>query len=409
MSTTAEASPTRIVNGAFLAPATAVFFFFFAFGMALPTLPIYITGTLGGSDLAVGTVVGATAVSAIAIRPWIPAGVQRWGATRLIAVCGILGAISFIFSGLIGSTAGLSGLRLIAGVAQAVIMVAALIIVSSSVSDAHQGQVISYLSVAPYMGIGLGPVVSQPILENYGPAWSFAAAGIVSLVATAAISPSAIRRPARDMHAPRTKPEIYLPALVPGVVLMLGILGPVALSTFMPLYIGDLGSNSPQWIFLGYSTVILAARILGARIPDRLGPMITGVGSTVLISVGLTGIAIAPSVLVVYLALVPFGIGIALQYPGLLALVISRAPAGRRSTAISTFTMFFDVASGVGAVLIGVAATIAGYRVAFGVCAVAALVGLALLFVFAAATAHDPGGESEPEPAVPATADSDKL
>ena len=46
-------STTRIVDGAFLAPATAVFFFFFAFGMVLPVLPIYITDTLGGSDLAV--------------------------------------------------------------------------------------------------------------------------------------------------------------------------------------------------------------------------------------------------------------------------------------------------------------------------------------------------------------------
>lgn len=377
-------SATRIVDGAFLAPATAVFFFFFAFGMVLPVLPIYITDTLGGSDLAVGTVVGITAVSAIAIRPWIPAGVQRWGAARLIAGCGILGGISFVFSGLIGTTAGLSGLRLLAGVAQAVIMVAALIIVSSSVSDAQQGQVISYLSVAPYTGIGLGPVVSQPILQNYGAAWAFAAAGVVSLIAAAAIAPSAARRHERDLGAPRSKPEIYLPAVVPGLVLMLGILGPVALSTFMPLYIGELGSNSPQWIFLGYSAVILAARILGGRIPDRLGPMTTGAVSTLLISAGLAAIALAPSVLIVYLALVPFGIGIALQYPGLLALVIARAPAERRSTAISTFTMFFDVASGLGAVLIGVVATAAGYRVAFGACAGAALVGLVLLFAFAA-------------------------
>ncbi len=405
MSTTAETPPTRIVDGAFLAPATALFFFFFAFGMVLPVLPIYITDSLGGSDLAVGIVVGITAVSAVAIRPWIPAGIQRWGAARLIAACGILGAISFIFSGLIGSTAGLSGLRLIAGVSQAVIMVAALIIVSSSVSDTQQGQVVSYLSVAPYMGIGLGPVVSQPILENYGATWAFAAAGVVSLVATAAISPSAIRRPERDMHAPRTKPEIYLPALVPGVVLMLGILGPVALSTFMPLYIGDLGSNSPQWIFLGYSAVILAARILGGRIPDRLGAMTTGVSSTLLISAGLTGIAIAPSVAVVYLALVPFGIGIALQYPGLLALVISRAPDEHRSAAISTFTMFFDIASGLGAVLIGVAAMIAGYRVAFAVCAAAALLGLILLFLYASATEHH--SEPRSEAAVHPGPDSD--
>lgn len=400
MPTTADDLSGRIVDRAFLAPASAVFFFFFAFGMVLPVLPIFITDNLGGSDLAVGTVVGITAVSAIVIRPWIPAGVQRWGAARLIATCGVLGAISFLFSGSIESTAGLSGLRLLAGIAQAVIMVAALIIVSSSVSDAQQGQVISYLSVAPYTGIGLGPVVSQPILQNFGASWAFAAAGAVSLVATAAISPSAIRAPERTSDPQRAKPEIYIPALVPGVVLMLGILGPVALSTFMPLYISELGSNSPQWIFLGYSAVILAARTLGGRIPDRLGPMTTGVSSTIMISAGLTGIAVAPSVPVVYIALIPFGIGIALQYPGLLALVISRAPIERRSTAISTFTMFFDIASGLGAVLIGIAATIAGYRVAFGTCAVAALSGLVLLVVYASTgRSRSPGRTAARSPA----------
>jgi MFS family permease len=81
-----------------------------------------------------------------------------------------------------------------------------------------------------------------------------------------------------------------------------------------------------------------------------------------------------------YLGIVPFALGISLQYPAMLTLALSRVPDRERAVGVATFTMFFDVAQGVGGAVVGSLAAIGGYRVAFGGCAVLALIGLAALW-----------------------------
>jgi predicted MFS family arabinose efflux permease len=72
----------------------------------------------------------------------------------------------------------------------------------------------------------------------------------------------------------------------------------------------------------------------------------------------------------------------ALQYPGLLALAINRVSDDERPRAVSTFTMFFDIAAGFGGLLVGSVAAVGGYRSAFAACAGCSLLGLVFLWVF---------------------------
>ena len=71
----------------FVLVMVAAFAYFTAIGAQLPTVPRYIEGELGGSGLEVGVGVGAFAVSAALLRPWV----GRLGDTkgrRLLAVSG---------------------------------------------------------------------------------------------------------------------------------------------------------------------------------------------------------------------------------------------------------------------------------------------------------------------------------
>ncbi|HEY0508581.1 MAG TPA: MFS transporter [Blastococcus sp.] len=355
------------------------FCFFAAFGMTVPVLPLLVTERLGGNDLGVGVIVGAMAVSAIAIRPWAGRRANHWGRQRLIVVGIVIGGLSFALSGIAPNLVGLGVLRLLTGVAQALVLIGAVTTVMDAVPENRRGEGISYFSVAPYLGIGLGAVAGQAVYEALGFELSFVVAGAVTLLGVLPILgvPNMVIR-AQPGEAPQR--HFHPAAILPGAIFALGLVGPVAFTSFIALYVRDFDVDSPEWLLLAYSGCVLAARILGGRIPDLFGPRIVGPLSAVLLAVGLGTIALTPVAWGLYVGIVPFALGISLQYPAMLTLALSRVPERERAVGVATFTMFFDVAQGLGGGVVGVLAALGGYRVAFGGCAVLALIGLAALW-----------------------------
>ena len=84
-----------------------------------------------------------------------------------------------------------------------------------------------------------------------------------------------------------------------------------------------------------YAVVVLLVCIGGGNVPDRMGPARTGWTATVLICLGVTGSAATAAVWGICVSLVPLGIGIALQCPGLPALTLNRVSDDERPRAPS--------------------------------------------------------------------------
>ncbi|AXI76297.1 MFS transporter [Peterkaempfera bronchialis] len=396
MTATDKDNPVRLVTPSFLGLFMAALCFFFAYGMTVPILPPFVKERLHGTDLIVGVVVGMMAVSSIVIRPLVAPRTSSWGCPRLVLVSGLVGAGAFAGYGLAADNVQLSGLRLVTGAAQATLLIAAITMVTSHAPPDRRGQAISYFSVAPYLGIGIGPVLGQTLFEHLGFRPAFAIAGVIGLAGAIPILFVPNVRVPRPAGAPR-QPIFHKVALWPGTVLALGMVGAIAMSAFMPLFVSDLGASGTQWIFLAYAAVVLLVRVVGGRIPDTLGPARTGWLSTSLISLGMVGFAVTPSVLGIYLSLIPLGTGIALQYPGLLALTVNRVSEEERPRAVSTFTMFFDLATGIGGLFVGGIVAVGGYRSAFAACAACSLLGLVLLRLFVVARPTE-GGAAESSP-----------
>jgi MFS family permease len=129
-------------------------------------------------------------------------------------------------------------------------------------------------------------------------------------------------------------------------------------------------------VFGLYAGLVLVVRIVGARLPDRLG---WRRGSTIAlcgVGVGVGLVAVWASVPAIWLASVPLGIGMSLLYPSLFTAVMGAAPESERSHAVGTFSVFFDLSSGFGATLVGVAVSLTTYRGGFAVAAAIAGIGL---------------------------------
>lgn len=380
----ASAEVDRLVTRPFFFILLFAFMFFVGVGMTLPLLPVFVRDELGGSDLAIGIVVAIQAVAAILVRPWINPRLARFGAVRVIMWGALIGALSMGLMSYSPNVITLIVLRLLLGGAQAAMFIAMLSAIMSWVSEWRRAEAASVFSVAPYIGLAIGPVIGQLTYKSFGFTTAFVLSGVIAFVGALPIL--TLRHMNIDLGTPSSEdpsamppPKFYLPALLPGTVLALGIVGMVGMNAFLPLYAPELGTTQVQWMFFFYAAVVLSIRLFGRRIPDRVGPRKTGIWSTSFIVIGLVLMAITPSWPGIYLALVPLATGIALQYPGLMALVLSDVDDRVRPSAISTFTMFFDIAQGLGGLVVGIAAALGGYRAVFGFGALCSAIGLLLL------------------------------
>jgi predicted MFS family arabinose efflux permease len=185
-------------------------------------------------------------------------------------------------------------------------------------------------------------------------------------------------RPAADEAPPRG----WLPprsALVPGLVLLFVLLGFGGFNAFAALHAREVGLAHPGLVFLVFGGVVVAVRIVGRRLPDRLGARVAASIAAVAITAGLALLAAWPSQAGLFLGTAVFAGGQALAYPAIALLAIARAAPAERSAAVGAVAAFVDIALAGGAFLLGIAADVVDYGAVFVAGAVSALVGLALL------------------------------
>ena len=153
---------------------------------------------------------------------------------------------------------------------------------------------------------------------------------------------------------------------------MLGLIPFTGFAAFLAVYGPDIGLADTGPVFFAYAGIVLAIRIFGAKLPDRLGWRRASTIALVAVAAGAAVIALWASVVAVWVAAGCLALGMSLLYPALFSAALQDVPEHERSQAVGTFSLFFDLSQGVGAPLLGVVVALSSERGAF---AVAALVG----------------------------------
>jgi MFS family permease len=162
-------------------------------------------------------------------------------------------------------------------------------------------------------------------------------------------------------------------------VLAVTVFGFAGLGTFAALYARELGMDGAGMVFLVFSIVVVATRIVARKAPDRLGPRRASGTALILIAAGLLTIGIWNTPAGLYAGTVVLAFGQALAFPALMTLAVNGAPATERSSVVGTFTAFTELGFAVGALSLGVIASHLGYDGLFIACAIGPLVGALLL------------------------------
>jgi MFS family permease len=375
----------------------ASFAYFLAMGALLPTVPRFVEDELGGGGIQVGIGVGAYAVSAALLRPWV----GRIGDTkgrRVLAVAGTaVVAVSIVSYALSTSLWMLVLSRLLTGAGEAAVFVGVATAAQDLAPDHRRGEAASYFSVALYGGLAVGPPVGEALVSHgFTTVW-FVLGGCA---AVATVFSCWIPR-GKTVSDVADRRFLQPDALWPGLILLLGLIPFTAFASFLPLYAENIGMASVGGVFGLYAGLVLIVRIVGARLPDRLGWQRGSTLALCGVTVGILLVAAWGSVASIWVAAIALGAGMSLMYPSLFTAVMAAAPEEERSHAVGTFSVFFDLSQGFGATIIGSVVSLTGgnERAGFAVAGGLAFCGLVAQYLLRGRIGRREPAVVEPDPA----------
>jgi MFS family permease len=360
-----------MVTGRFVIVTLATFGYFLSLGSLLPTLPRYVKDELGGDGFAVGLVIGAFAVSAAVVRPWAGRIGDRYGRRVLLSGGALLVGLTTLAYTQVDAVIPLVALRLLSGIGEAAVFVGAATATQDLAPAHRRGEAASYFSVALYSGLALGPALGERLADvSYDRVWVVAGLAALAAALLGLGTPHVSRR-----DAPKPTRLLHPASLGPGLVLMLGLIPFTGFAAFLAVYGPDIGLDDTGPVFFTYAGLVIAIRIFGAKLPDRLGWQ--RASTLALIAVTFAGVVLAvwPSVLAVWIAAASLSVGMSLLYPALFSAALESVPDHERSQAVGTFSLFFDLSQGVGAPVLGLVVALSSERGAFAASALIAAAG----------------------------------
>lgn len=373
-------SPTvrpTLLTPRFVALVSGVTLYFLGLNMTLSVLPLFVEGELGGTDAQVGIAVSSFGLAAACIRPIIGPLGDRHGRQRLIVSGAIVAGLATIATATAASLGMVIAFRALAGLGEAAVFVGAASAAQDLATDERRGEAASYFSLAIYSSLFLGPPLGEWISETFGTDTAWVLAGGLAVVAasTGIVAPGA---PAEPPPKPERRVLLHRAALRPGAVLFLGLLGYTGFLAFAALHAEEVGIANTGTVFTVFALVIIFLRIFAAKLPDQLGPIRTSRISLSCGAIGLAVLAVWTEPVGVYVGAAILAVAQSFLFPALFALVVDDAPNAERSHAISTLSMFFDLAFGLGGPVIGLVSDTFDRSTAFAVSAGIATFALAM-------------------------------
>jgi MFS family permease len=126
--------------------------------------------------------------------------------------------------------------------------------------------------------------------------------------------------------------------------------------------------------------ICLVVRVVGARVPERIG-LATAVSTALAgLAIGLATIGAVGTPVGLFAGTAVIAVGMSFLYPSLSAIAVNSAPSSDRTQVVSTFTMFFEVGSAIGGLLFGLVAELTSKRGGFIGGSMAATAGLVVLW-----------------------------
>ena len=346
----------RLLTRPFLLCAAANFLQALAFNFYLH-LPGFLH-ELGAGEVQIGVLSATTAVAAIAVRPPLGRAMDRRGRRPLIWIAGVANTVvCLLYLGIHSLGPWIYAVRVVHGMAEATLFTALFTVAADWVPASRRTEGLALYSATGMLPISLGGVLGDAILAGGSYRALFGASALAagaSFLCSLPLEEHA-RPPPREgglrghfaaVLAQRDLAPLWFMGTVFGVVLT-GVFVFVKRFT-METHVASVGA-----FFTAYTGAAIAVRVVGGRLPDRVGPKRVLFPALATLTAGLAFLAIAHGAREVLAAGVLCGAGHGFTYPILSSLAVGRAHDSDRGTAIAILTSLPDVGALVGAPILG--------------------------------------------------------
>ena len=386
-------APPRLLTRAFLLLTAAHFLQAIGYSSML-LLPLYLDH-VGANRTQIGAIMATAAFSGVLLRP-----VVAWSLDHL-------GRKPTIFAGTLLLGAGMGLLyfveapdwvayasRLVAGVGLGATFASYFAFAADLIPPSRRTEGIALFGITGLLPLMINPLVAELGVDAAALQWFLPLMGgavCLSLVFVALVPETSITR-----GGPRSGLTATLRALVARRVLpvwfatgIFSFLVAVFMS-FATVVAASAGAERPAGLWFTYAGGAAAVRLLGARLPDRVGTHNMVVPALAAYIGACFAMAMATTDQDFMAAGLLAGLGHGYTFPVLTSQVVSRVPDAVRGAGLSTFTALWDVTRLIGAPTMGFLADLQGDQVMFMCAGAVAVAGLAVWAVLE----HVMGGDS---------------
>lgn len=377
----AEASLHHVRRELLLVGVSA-YLFFVTYALSFPVLPRFVIDVLGGGDAAVGAIFGVYALGGVLIRPLIGRIGDRFDRRVLLVAGGLITSLGLVLHIPVTAVVPLMVMRMLAGVGQAAVVVAGSTLALDLAPPGRRGEAATYIMVAMQLGMGTGPLLGELLLgaTSYATIWVVSAVGALLCALTGLrVSADPPSTTVPETRIRQSRALLHPAGLRTGLVSSLGTVSSAGFLAFVPLLALDLGMANVGGVLFAASFIAGVARLAGARLPDRIGPIRAGRDSQMLMAAGLLLIAVLQSPMGLYIGAVVMAFGHALSTPAMVLAGSEVTPEPERARMIATLTLFIDLSTAIGPAVLGLVAAVSGYSSAFVVAAMFPALGAVLI------------------------------
>jgi len=363
------------------------FISFISIGIPLASLPGFVHDSLGFSTTVAGVVIGVQYLTTLLCRPLAGRLADERGAKKTV----LLGMASGLISGLLllasallaswpmASIGVMLASRVVLGFAQSLVGISAISWGITRLGPQSTARMISWNGIAAYGGVGIGAPLGVFLSQSLG-LWSL---GAVTMLLAATGLMLAWRRGDAPLNPGERLPfgKVLWKVAPPGISLALATIGYGTLTAFIALYYDARGWDGAAWCLTAFAFAFIGTRLAFPNLINRVGGYSVAVVclAVEILGLSLLWLAEAPAFALAGSALT--GCGLSLLYPALGVGVVSRVGVANRSSGLSVFAMFFDLALGLSGAIMGALATYIGMQSIFLGAAFMAVAGLLIVWL----------------------------
>lgn len=344
----------------------------------MPTLPIYLTKTMGILESKVGMVLSAYTIAALVARLFSGYLVDRYSRKRLLITSLLIYASLFGGYMLVASVIAFVILRFLHGLTWGLTSVSSNTVAIDVIPSTKRGQGIGYYGLCANLSMALAPWVATEVYDAWGYYvligcclfCGFASLAVVSFIKTRP-RPKVVEEQVISLDR-----FILVKALPIGVNLMLCAVSYGMIVSYGVLYGKEINIQNTGLLFLFMAIGIGTSRIFAGRFVDRGYIHAVAFFSQCLLTVALVVFSLVHNVVVFCGMALLCGLAFGSMVPAFQTLFVNMAHHNQRGTANSTYLTSFDVGIGTGMLMGGFIASLSDMATAYLVSGMLSLIAI---------------------------------